>query len=228
MKTQAKPSAHDHPDVVAKRAEIAKVNERLKQAELREQAARQRLRDLAPVIRTADVAQKKASAADKVRKLLSGGVVSAADPAAELEAALREQDILHDAQCELATELHQIIGALSDEFTTNYLAPLVRDDTVEIYEHLSRGAAAMARVRGRAADALRLGYRVSSGSCPDLVPPAAWGLGDPANTGVRARAHAPRTGGKGMDEMSIELDVRRVELAEESANWRADREQRSY
>jgi hypothetical protein len=183
MKTKAQTSIEDHPAVAAKRAEIALVNERMKQAERREAAARQRLRDLAPVIRTADVDAKKASAADKVRKLLAGGTVSSSDPAAELEAAEREQSMLHGAQIELNAELRAIVSGLSDEFGADYLEPRVRDDTVAIYGLLAEAAAVMARVRGRTADAVRLGYRVSSGHCPDLVPPAAWALGDPAVTG---------------------------------------------
>src|ERR1700730_17721987 len=99
MKTLKPQSVESHAGVIAKRAEIAAVDERMKLAELREAAARQRLRDLVPVvISTADVvAKKKASAADKVKKLLAGGTVSSADPAAELEAATREQYMLRDA-----------------------------------------------------------------------------------------------------------------------------------
>jgi hypothetical protein len=183
MKTKPQTSIESHPDVIAKRGEIRAVDERLKLAELRERAARQRLRDLAPVIRTADVAKRKASAADKVKKLLAGGSVSSTDPAAELEAAEREQTILREAQIELAAELRAIIGEISDEFNTAYLAPLVKADTLEIYGHLAQAAAAMARMRQNTADALRLGYRVSSGHCPDLIPPAAWRLGDAGNCG---------------------------------------------
>jgi hypothetical protein len=185
MKTKPQTSVEDHPSVIAKRAEIAAVDERMKLAERREAAARQRLRDLRPVvIGTADAAaKKKASSADKVRKLLIGGSISSADPQSELEAASREQNLLRDAQIELATELHQIIGDLSDEYNVAHLGPLVRDDTVAIYGLLAETAAVMARVRGRTADALRLGYRVSSAHCPDLIPPTAWRLGDPADTG---------------------------------------------
>jgi hypothetical protein len=184
MKTKPLTSVEDHPSVIAKRTEISAVDERMKLAERREAAARQRLRDLRPVVMgPADVAAKKASTADKVRKLLIGGSISSADPTSELEAATREQNMLHDAQIELATELRQIIVEISDEFTTDHLGPRIRDDTVEIYEHLARAAAVMARVRARTADAIRLGYRVSSGHCPDLVSPIAWGLGDPANSG---------------------------------------------
>jgi hypothetical protein len=183
MKTKPQISIEDHLSVIAKRAEIAAVNERLKQAELREQAARQRLRDLAPVIRTADVAKRKASAADKVKKLLAGGSVSSADPASEAEAAAREQFMLRDAQIELHEQLRQIIGEISDEFNTDYLAPRIRDGSVEVYGHLAQAAAALARMRAATADALRLGYRVSSAHCPDVIPSIAWGLGDPANSG---------------------------------------------
>jgi hypothetical protein len=47
--------------------------------------------------------------------------------------------------------------------------------------HLARAAAVMVRTRGRTADALRLGYHVSSAHCPDLIPPIAWALGDSAD-----------------------------------------------
>jgi phytoene/squalene synthetase len=165
MKTKVHASVEDHPSVIEKRREIANVAERMRQAERREQAARQRLRDLAPVIRTADVDAKKNSAAAKVKKLLAGGTVSSTDPKAELAAAESEQSMLHGAQIELNAELRQIIGELSDEFGTDYLEPRVRDDTVAIYGLLAEAAAVMARVRGRTADAVRLGYRVSSGHC---------------------------------------------------------------
>jgi hypothetical protein len=185
MKTKPQTtSVEDHSDVIAKRAEITTVETRIRQAVQREAAARQRLRDLRPVvIGTADVAKQKASTADKVRKLLIGGSISSADPAAELEAAEREQSLLHNAQIELHDQLRGLIGEISDQYSIAHLAPLVRDDTVEIYEHLARAAAAMARVRSRTADALRLGYHVSSAHCPDLVPPVAWRLGDPSDTG---------------------------------------------
>jgi hypothetical protein len=183
MKTKPPASIEDHPSVIAKRSEIAAVDERMKLAVRREAAARQRLRDLAPVIRTADVDAKKASAAAKVRKLLAGGAISSADPAAEVEAATREQYMLRDAQIELHDQLRGLVGELSNDFTIDYLGPLVKADTVEIYEHLARAAACLARVRVRCADALRLGYRVSSAHCPDLVPPVAWRLGDPGTTG---------------------------------------------
>jgi len=160
------------------------VNERLKLAERREAAARQRLRDLRPVvIGTADTVAKTKSAASKVRKLLSGGTISSTDPAAEVEAALREQDLLHNAQIELAAELRQIIGDISDEFAIAHLGPLVRAGSVEVYEHLARAAAAMTRMRAATADAIKAGYRVSSVSCPDVIPPAGWALGDPASSG---------------------------------------------
>jgi hypothetical protein len=185
MKTSKPPvSIESHPGVIEKRAEITAVATRLKQAELREAAARQRLRDLGPVrITTAAADAKKATAAAKVRKLLAGGVVSSADPASQLSAAEAEQSLLREAQSVLATELRQIIGEISDEFTTDYLEPLIKTDTVQIYEHLALAAAAMARVRGRATDAARLGYRVSSAHCPDLIPGSAWGLGDPSSAG---------------------------------------------
>jgi hypothetical protein len=183
MKTKPQASVEENPAVASKRAEIRAVDERLRQAVQREAAARQRLRDLAPVIRTEDAAKKKASAADKVRRLLAGGTVSSADPAAELEAAEREQSMLHGAQIELAAELRAIIGELSDEFGADYLEPRVRDGSVEVYEHLARAAAAMARMRQNTTDAIRLGYQVSSAHCPDLIAPAAWGLGDPASSG---------------------------------------------
>jgi hypothetical protein len=180
--TKPQTSIEANPLVAVKRAEIRAVDERLKQAKLREQAARQRLRDLAPVIRT-DAATKKASLASKAKQLLAGGVVSSADPASELQAAEREQGILHEAQIELAAELRQVIGEISDEFNTDYLAPRIRDGSVEVYEHLARAAAAMARMRAATADALRAGYRVSSAHCPELIPSTAWALGDPAVTG---------------------------------------------
>jgi hypothetical protein len=183
MKTKALASVEDHPDVAAKRAEIAAVGERMKLAERREAAARQRLRDLAPTVRPADAAQKKASLASKAKQLLGGGQISSADPASELVAAEREQAILHEAQIALHDQLRVLIGDLSDEYATDYLAPRVRDDTVEVYEHLARAAAAMARMRQNTANALRLGYRVSSAHCPDLIAPTAWRLGDPADTG---------------------------------------------
>jgi hypothetical protein len=183
MKTKPQTSVHDHPAVAAKRSEIAAVDERLKQAAQREAAARARLRDLAPVMRTADAAKKRASLASKAKQLLAGGIVSSADPAAEVVAAEREQSILREAQIELAAEFRAIVAEISDQFTTDYLAPLVRADTVELYGHLAQAASVMARLRGRTADALRLGYRVSSAQCPDFVPPVAWRLGDPADTG---------------------------------------------
>jgi hypothetical protein len=184
MKTKAPASIEDHALVIAKRAEIATVETRLKQAELREAAARQRLRDLRPaVIGTADVAAKKASAASKVAKLLSGGVVSSADPKSELEAAEREQAILHEAQIELHNQLHVLIGEISDEYNVAHLGPMVRDGTLEVYENLAKASAAMVRMRQNTADAIRLGYRVSSVHCADYIPTAAWALGDPGNVG---------------------------------------------
>jgi hypothetical protein len=184
MKTKPQASVEENPAVASKRAEIAAVSERLKLAERREAVARARLRDLAPrVISAADAAKKRDSATDKVRKLLIGGSISSSDPAAELEAAEREQSLLRNALSELHDQLRGLIGGLSDEYNVAYLAPLVRDDTVEIYEFLARAAAALARVRGRTADAVRLGYHVSSFSCPDLIAPSAWRLGDPGNIG---------------------------------------------
>jgi hypothetical protein len=184
MKTSKPQSVEDHPLVIAKRAEIATVAERMKLAERREQVARQRLRDLRPaVIGTADVAKKKASAANAVKKLLAGGTVSSADPASELAAAEREQAILHEAQIQLATELRQIISELSDQLATNYLAPRIRDGSIEVYEHLARAASALAQMRATTTDALQLGYSVSSSHCPDVIAPSAWRLGDPSDTG---------------------------------------------
>jgi len=185
MKTQTQKSVHEHPRVVAKQAEIRAVEDRLKLAIEREQAARARLRDRVAVIRSDDVApeKKKAAKARKLQKLLSGGVESGIDPADELQAALREQQTLREGQIALAAELREIVADVSHEFAVDYLEPRLRDDTIELYEHLARGATVMARIRARTADALRLGYHVSSAYVPDLVPPTAWGLGDPADFG---------------------------------------------
>jgi hypothetical protein len=182
MKTSKPQSVEDHPSVIAKRAEIAAVAERLRQAERREQVARARLRDLRPAA-PADAAKQKVSTASKVAKLLAGGTVSSSDPVDELVASEREQAILREALSELHDQLRWLIGEISHEFSTDYLEPRVRDDTVALYGLLAEAAAVLARLRGRTATALQLGYRVSSAHCPDFVPLSAWRLGDPGDSG---------------------------------------------
>jgi hypothetical protein len=167
----------EHPKYQAAHAELEKLTRRFEEAQQRERVALARRRGQLSTV----------SPEARAQALVAGGAIKSSSPAAELEAAQEEMDILRQAMFTAHERLEAIAGELSYELCKR-LAPLNAEALVNAHYAAQALHDALESNRVLRARIITAGYTLSDSAMPRHDFPTACMLGDPDRVGMTPAA----------------------------------------